>query len=505
MRALLAFAGLLAVTWLEFQYYPGHSYLQGETQFYVPMLERLDTPGFLSRDLVATNPTFAYTIYDEVTLFLHRAAHLTFERALAGQQLLFRFAAVVGIYLLLRSLGVGTAFALLLTAFTNAVTQLAAPGTYLTNPEPVPGTFAFGLLLLAVGSLADEKPLLGAFAAGLALLYEPVLAAAFWLIVILAMICDRQSRRLLRPTLPVLLVFILLLANLSQLQAGLGSVKDLGSRLSPMMTQLSRMRTPHLWPSLWVGHAIWSYLFLFRAILWADQRIAPTMNRVTRWLTLGMASMGLVGVALSGALLDGFHLEAAAQLSPQRMLVFTVAIASAFSGAAAWQAFRNLRRTECIAWACLVAGITANAPISNSPNSPKPSFAVSDKAVHELAAWAEHDTWGSSMFLFPDAARASYPGMFRALSRRALWSDWQSGVLVNYSDEAGLEWWSRWQQTMAGEYSPARVQTFLPLPIDYFVVEARHKLASVRPAFENSEFVAYDAQDLRNAGTPLTR
>jgi hypothetical protein len=503
MRALVAFAGLLAVTWLEFQYYPGHSYLQGETQFYVPMLERLDTPGFLSRDLVATNPTFAYTIYDEVTLFLHQAAHLTFERALAGQQLLFRFAAVVGIYLLLRSMGVGTAFALLLTALANGVTLLGAPGTYVTNPEPVPGAFACGLILLAVGSLADEKPLLGGFAAGLALLYEPVMAGGFWLLVIVAAICDREARRLLRPTLPILLVFILLLANLSQLQAGLGSVKDLSSRLSPMMTQLSRMRTPHLWPSLWVRHAIWGYLFLFRAILWAADRIRPSMNQVTRWLTLGMASMGLVGVALSGVLLDGFHLEAAAQLSPQRLLVFTVALTSALCGAAAWQAFRNLRRAECIAWACLVAGITANAPISNLPNSPKLNFAPSDTATHELAAWAEHETWGSSMFLFPDAGRGNYPGMFRALSRRALWADWQSGMLVNYSDEAGLEWWSRWQQTMAGNYSASRTQTFLPLPIDYFVVEKKHKLAGVKPVFENAAFVAYDAQDLRKVSGPL--
>jgi hypothetical protein len=303
--------------------------------------------------------------------------------------------------------------------------------------------------------------------------------------------------------LPILLVFILLLANLSQLQAGLGSVKDLGSRLSPAIAQLSRMRTPHLWPSLWLRHAIWIYLFLFRAILWADQRIRPYVNRVTRWLTLGMASMGLVGVALSGLLLDVFHLEAAAQLSPQRLLVFTVAVCSALCGAAAWQAFRHLRRIECIAWACLVVGITANAPIMNWPLLPERNFSYRDPAMRELAAWADHDTWGSSMFLFPDAGRGNYPGVFRALSRRALWADWESGVLVNYSDEAGLEWWSRWQQTMAGQYSPARMQTFLPLPIDYYVLEKPHKLNGVKPAFENAEFVGYDAQDLRKAPGPF--
>ena len=52
--------------------FPGHTYLHSATQIYLPMLERMDSPGYLSRDLVATNPNVSYTIYDEVTLFLHR-------------------------------------------------------------------------------------------------------------------------------------------------------------------------------------------------------------------------------------------------------------------------------------------------------------------------------------------------------------------------------------------------------------------------------------------------
>ena len=94
-RGLLILLSLLAVTWFEFEVYPGHSYLQGETQLLVPMLERLDTTGFLSRDLVASNPTFAYTIYDEITQALHADGQMSFERALAAQQLLFRFCAIL--------------------------------------------------------------------------------------------------------------------------------------------------------------------------------------------------------------------------------------------------------------------------------------------------------------------------------------------------------------------------------------------------------------------------
>ena len=55
-RALLIFLGLALITCLEFRYFPGHSYLEGDSQIFVPMLERLDAPGFLSRDPVAVSP-----------------------------------------------------------------------------------------------------------------------------------------------------------------------------------------------------------------------------------------------------------------------------------------------------------------------------------------------------------------------------------------------------------------------------------------------------------------
>ena len=38
-------------------------------QIYLPMLERVDAPGLLSRDLVAANPTLSLTAYDEATVF----------------------------------------------------------------------------------------------------------------------------------------------------------------------------------------------------------------------------------------------------------------------------------------------------------------------------------------------------------------------------------------------------------------------------------------------------
>ena len=72
--------------------------------------------------------------------------------------------------------------------------------------------------LLAAGLLATAKPLLSALAGAVALLYDPIIAAPFWAIVLLALFVDRHCRKMLRPILPILLVSILLLANLAQLQ-----------------------------------------------------------------------------------------------------------------------------------------------------------------------------------------------------------------------------------------------------------------------------------------------
>jgi hypothetical protein len=98
-RALFVLLGFAVIISFEFYVYPGHSYLRGDTQILLPILERLDTPGYLSRDLVATHPHLTYTIYDEAAIFLHEGLGLTFQRALTFEQVFCRIAGIVGIFL----------------------------------------------------------------------------------------------------------------------------------------------------------------------------------------------------------------------------------------------------------------------------------------------------------------------------------------------------------------------------------------------------------------------
>lgn len=553
-QALLICAGIVSVTWLGFEIFPGHTYLQSDTQIYLPMLERLDAPGFLSRDLVATHPHLTYTIYDEVALFVHAVTGLSFKTALIAQQLLYRGAGVLGAFLLARAIGLDNLLAFLVAALLNLGAALTGPEVWLLEYEPIPRAFATGLVLLAMGLLAKEKPLLAGLAGGLAVLYDPVTAAPFWIVVLAALIFDRHLRPLLRPAATVLLIFVLLLANLAQLEPGVLEPQVFFGEVSASMATLQHYRASHAWVSLWAGRDIWQYLVIWICGLWATARIWPAMNRQTRWLFVLLPLLGIISVPASYLLLEQLRWSLIPQVQPARSLLFTVAMASLACSIAGIRAALHRRNWEALLWLMLVfalplqvrvldliqvsditnllqlalclamAGllvtfltqfgstrlrpvvlivpalaVVAAPTIGRVENYPK----IDKQPIAEVVDWAETSTWGSSMFLFPDAGRDLYPGIFRAESQRAVWVDWKSGSLGNYFEFFAKEWWERWQNTMEGSFSAQRLQGMLSLPADYYVLKRANSLADVKPVFGNREFVVYDSGDLRRLATPL--
>ncbi|MBV9612974.1 MAG: hypothetical protein JO091_10905 [Acidobacteriaceae bacterium] len=514
------------------------------------MLERLDAPGFLSRDLVATHPNFAYTIYDEVTLSLHEAAHLPFRTALAGQQLVSRGAAIIGVFLLAVAAGLDDVLALLVAALINLGATLNAPAVVFADREPVPSAFAFGLMLLAAGLLAREKPLLAGLAGGLALVYEASIVAPFWIVVLIAFLVDGRLRRLLRPALTILIVFALLLANLAQLQPGVVENRELLSKLSEPFAALQQYRTPFVWISLWPAGELWHYAAILVCGFWATIRIWPALPRTIRWLLVALPICGLLSVPLSDLLLDHLKWSLISVIQPARSLLYSVmfaSIACAIAGAKAANS-RNymeaglwfipvaaipmkvrmldllritghdnrlqlalaaiiaivlvafLRQLGHSRWKALVLLVPAGAAFAIPAASDFGTVHETDRrSITAVADWASANTWGSSMFLFPDAGREPYPGIFRGESLRALWVDWESGMLVPYFESFAAQWWPRWEETMRDGFSPQQLDHTLSLPIDYYVLKGTHELPDVRAVFRNADFVVYDAADLRNA------
>ncbi len=493
-RALAVLLGIVAITWLQFAIFPGHSWLQSDTQIYVPMLERLASPGLLSRDLVATHPNVAYTIYDEVTLFLHEAGRLNLHTALVGQQLFCRAGAVLGVFLIAGSAGLGDWQALLAATLVNLGAMLYGPGVSLVDLEPTPKGFAFGLVLLAVGLLARKLPLLGGLAGGVALIYDPRVALPFWTVVLLAMLFDRSLRPMLRPSITILAVFGLLLANLAQLQPGIGETQGLFEKISPAIARILEYRTSYVWVSSWAGRLIWLYLALWSCGVWATRRIWGSLGRLMRWFFVLLPVLGLCSVPLSYVLLEYARWHVTPQIQPARTLTFLMAFAFAACAIAGFQAVQKKELPQAAFLLAIVALFSLTTPHAGKEPA--------EGQLATIADWAQSSTWGGSMFLFPDAQRELYPGVFRTEAKRAVWVDWETGRQSAYFDSFADEWARRWHDTMEGTYSITRLKALLTLPIDYYVVKRKDEVPGALPAFATADFLVYDARELRDL--PIT-
>jgi hypothetical protein len=496
-RPVVLLAGLAAITLFQFFVFPGHSWLAAQTdvpdtKLYVPMIEHLGSPGFLSRDLVATHPTVAYTVYDEATLFVRKVLRADFRRSLAIQQLAFRFAAVTGVFLLARAARLNRPLSLMTALMANFGSWVPGVGVALSDPDPAPYAFALCAVLLAAGLLATGRPLSAGLAGGIALLYDPRIAAPFWIVVILAAMIGRSSRRLMRATFPVFVVFGLLLGNLVQLQPGVTEPQMLWGRIPPAIAMIRRFRSPELWIRSWHWPAFVVYLAVAGFCAWGVLLLWRRLDEPARWIFAGLPLAGFLGLPLSFLLLDWMRSEAIPVLQPAVLLILPLAFCAIACTIAGLHSLRERRWGQV----ALLFAVVAILPLI-SPARQKA------RDMGNVSSWALANTWGGSMFLFPDAGRASDPAVFRAQSKRAVWVDWDTGKLANASESFADEWFRRWQDTMAGEYSTNRLTRLLSLPIDYYVLQRTHVLTGVRPVFSDSQFVVYDANDLKAAARTL--
>jgi hypothetical protein len=204
---------------------------------------------------------------------------------------------------------------------------------------------------------------------------------------------------------------------------------------------------------------------------------------------------GLLTLPVSGILLEVYHWSLVPQFQPARGLLFTIALCLAGAAIAAMRAVSSGRRIEAAAWCAFALAISV-ATQARTGDASTPS-------VRQLAAWARENTWGGSMFLFPDAGRAIDPGIFRAESIRAVYVDWTGGELSKYFEDFAREWDRRWNSTMVGSFSARKLEQSLELPVDYYVLRRRNALERIRPVYSTRDFVVYERHDLRNETAPL--
>ncbi len=519
-RGPLIAASLAVLLFVGYFQFPGHVYLQSDTQIYAPILEHLQDPSLFRKDLIVEYPHVSLTLYDECALAVRKLTGLDLEHALAIPQLVTRFLGLLGFYLMASAAGLAPPFALFVTACLALGATIFGPSVLAFEYEPVPRGFAIPLVYLAVGLAAHKRWLGAGLAASAGFLFHPPSTYPFWGAYAILLLWPGEKKARSRALIPLACALAVLYAA-----SGGGGSQSLFRRVEPLEESLQRMRASYVWVSNWAPAWMPHYAILCAALGLALSRIRSHITPELRLFAAAMPLIGIASVPVSYLMLERAGLSLMPQFQPTRALLF-VAVMTAFAAAAAgcW-AVTGRRHIEAVAWFAIAYAIPARVKFSAPPTwkmaavvaglamaaaIPKRAalaatalaaffviplgvgFQNSSSLEHEdlraLSKWARDRTPADSVFLFPDAGRELYPGIFRARALRAVYVDWKAGGQVNFFRTMGDEWWKRWQATMT---RPVDFSLYGPLGIDYVVVRSKHPLAGKTAAFENAAYRVY--------------
>jgi len=434
----------IALALFTFFAIPGHTWLQQDSQIFVPILEHERDSTLLRNDILVQRSHVAYTLYDEIAVVLRGITGLPFRNVLAAEQIAARAFGIWGLLLLAESLGVTRRRAMIVAAICSLGARIVGPEVLITEYEPTPRAFAVPLLICALGLAANQRWFASGIAVGVAVLYHaptalPVLAAVLLI----------KARARLIWLAPVVAAFaIVLLAARGQEQH-----QALFASLTPGQEALQRMRAAYVYISTWPPVTVCWHMLSFAVLVAACVRVRRTL-----WLLL--PALGILSMPVSWLLLEKWHWGLIPQLQPMRALLFVTLGMQLMCASAAMLA---KRRCETAMWLALAIAPSVPAMLARYPHLHTPELA-------QLSDWARANTLKDAVFLFPDSGRNLAPGIFRSEALRAVYVDWKGGGQVNYIHDFGDDWWFRWQQTIARGYHREDLPRYEALGISYVVL-----------------------------------
>ena len=348
---------LLLLTLLGFFYFPGHTWLQADTQIYAPILDRMDDPSLFSKDMVALRPHVTWTLYDESAIALHRITGLSFQTVLQSEQVLFRLVGLFGVYLLAGALGLGSAGALLVTGCFGLGATINGPAVLTLEYEPVPRAFAILLVLGALGCVSRRWWWAAGVLAGVATLFHPTTTAPVWFCLGLWWLLRREERAAMRPLLISLAAAVGIVLLFALLQRGETERQPLIGRIGPELERVQRLRGSYNWIDLWLPEWFWQYPLLLIYVALAWRRLRGVMSPGVAFLTLALPLFGLVMVPVQYLLLDVGKWILIPQFQPARGVLFITVMAILLGAAAGWKAAQNRHWLESAAWFVVVFAI----------------------------------------------------------------------------------------------------------------------------------------------------
>ncbi|HXA48742.1 MAG TPA: hypothetical protein VNV86_00490 [Candidatus Acidoferrum sp.] len=505
----------LAFALLTFFQFPGHTWLQQDTQIYAPILEHLHDPAVLRNDIVVQQPHVAYTLYDEIALGLRRVTGSGFREILQAQQIATRALGFWGLLLLAEALGLGFGGAITVAAICSLGAVVAGPAVLTVEYEPSPRAFAFPLVVLAMGLAAHGRYRAAGVAGGVALLYHPPTALAFWGIWVVLCILPGKAAWDRRQALYGLGFAAAILRIAAD---GQRETQTFVAHLSPLNEMLQRLRASYVWVSAWPWQTIAQHVMLFAVLVAAFWRVRGSMGRDTKTFLVVLPALGLLSMPVSWLLLEQWKWGVIPQVQPMRTLLF---ITFAMQLLCAVAGVRAERRAEAAGWFALAflptlpftwGGIALAAAMGVAAAMAgrwMPAVAVAaffvvpgiggvvnyprlqTAELAQVSEWARAHTSADATFLFADAPRGLDAGVFRTDALRAVYVDWKGGGQVNYLSDFGEQWWFRWQQTLAKKFSPSDLPRYEALGIRYVVLRKEHRMAA-DAAYENARYVVYE-------------
>jgi hypothetical protein len=526
MKPLATAAASVALALLTFFQFPGHTWLQQDSQIYVPILEHLRDPAVLRNDILVQHPHVAFTLYDEVTLALSTVSGAGFREVLAAQQIATRALGIWGLLLMAESLGLTFAPALLVAAICSLGALISGPSVLTFEYEPTPRAFAVPLLVCALGLAAHRRYLAAGTAAAIAFLYHPPTALPFWGVYFVFALWPSPERRARLAAFVPLAAAVALLGTAARAQSASGEAQHIFARLDGAQEFLQRMRTAYVWISAWPAATIVHHLLILAVLVAAFVRIRQAVGAPLRALLLGLGALGVLTMPLSWLLLEHLRWGLVPQVQPMRALLFLTLGMQFLTAAAGARAIAARRPAEACVWfacayllplqplltgpivwsraglALALAALTALAGIRWSPVVAVAAFfaipvlggVVNYPRLHtpdlaQLSAWARANTGRDAVFVFPGSNRSLAPGIFRSEARRAVYVDWKGGGQVNYLKDLGEQWWFRWRQTR--DFRLADLSQYEASGIGYVVLAAPLPRTA---QFQNSSYVVYQVK-----------
>src|ERR1039457_861677 len=343
---MVVLAGLIGLALLGFFQFPGHTWLQQDTQIWVPMFERIWDPAALQHDIVASKPHLAFTIYDETAMALRWIAGTSFHAVLQFEQIVFRVLELLGVYLLARSFPLSRRMSMLVAACFGLGATIAGPSVLTLEYEPVPRGFALGFLFLAAGLAAHGRLVLAGSAAALGFLYHaPTSIPICFLLIVIAI-----QRRTWKPLAPLACACLVLFIA-SRLQAGATEAQPFFERIAPAWESIQRMRASYNWVSTWINPLLWQYLLFWALSLVAIWRVRPSCGRL---FAIGVQSIGILSVPVSYLLTEIVRWSIMPQVQPARAVLWITALTVILSAAAGVRAAERGAWWESILWLAVV-------------------------------------------------------------------------------------------------------------------------------------------------------